>query len=141
MVGVINNATGKYILYVDSKNSWLDTNMIKFMVEKVEKYSSDAVQVDAYDVHIDYLSYDDRYNEEDGEGLILDNKYLMEELKIQGRVKNFIWGKLYKTSLIKDMLCSKQMKVEESRWLYQALSRVDRYVILHRPMVYCIKED
>ncbi|MEG2919417.1 MAG: hypothetical protein RR851_15990, partial [Clostridium sp.] len=79
MVGVINNATGKYILYVDSKNSWLDTNMIKFMVEKVEKYSSDAVQVDAYDVHIDYLSYDDRYNEEDGEGLILDNKYLMEE--------------------------------------------------------------
>lgn len=48
-----------------------------------------------------------RYNEEDGEGLILDNKYLMEE----------------------------------SRWLHQAMSRVERYVILHKPMVYCIKEN
>ena len=51
------HATGQYILYVDSKDSWLDKNMISLMVEKQEKYKSDAIQVDSYDVYFDKLLY------------------------------------------------------------------------------------
>ena len=60
-------STGKYILYVDSNNTWLDENMISLMVEKQEKYKSDAIQVDSYDVDSDKLLYDDKYIKEDVE--------------------------------------------------------------------------
>lgn len=135
-----DNATGQYILYVDSRDTWLDTRAISLMVENQEKYSSDAIQVDSYDIYRGHQSYDDRYNDEDGEGLILDNKYLMEELEKNERVKNNIWGKLYKTDLIKEMLVTKQMKVEETRWLHNVMTLMERYIILHKPMIYYVKE-
>lgn len=134
-----DNSTGKYILYVDSQNSWLDKDAIKTMVENQEKYSSDVIQVDSYNVHDDRLYYDDRYNEEDGEGLILDNKYLMEEFKENQRVKNNIWGKLYKAELIKESLLRKQTQVQEGKFLYKVMSMADRGIILHKPMIYNIK--
>ncbi|MCC3865946.1 glycosyltransferase [Terrisporobacter petrolearius] len=132
-------ATGQYVLYVDSKDSWLDKNMISLMVEKQEKYKSDAIQVDSYDVYFDKLLYDDKYCEEDGEGLILDNKCLMEELKINERVKNVIWGKLYKTDLIKKVILENKEKTNELQWIYEAMNIIERYIILHEPVIYKIK--
>lgn len=132
-------ATGQYILYVDSNDSWLDKNMISLMVEKQEKYKSDAIQVDSYDVYFDKLLYDNKYSEEDGEGLILDNKCLMEELKINERIKNVIWGKLYKADLIKIMLSENKEKTNELQWLYKVMSAIERYTILHKPALYNIK--
>lgn len=134
-------ATGKYILYVDSKDSWLDKNMISLMVENQEKYKSDAIQVDSYDVYFDKLLYDDKYSEEDGEGLILDNKCLMEELKTNKRVKNVIWGKLYKTDLIKRMILENEEKTNELKWIYEVMNIIERYIILHKPAIYNIKEN
>ena len=132
-------STGKYILYVDSNNTWLDENMISLMVEKQEKYKSDAIQVDSYDVYSDKLLYDDKYIKEDGEGLILDNKYLMEELKENKRVKNFIWGKLYKADLIKKVLLENEEKNNESQFIYKVMTIIERYIILHKPLIYNIK--
>ena len=132
-------STGKYILYVDSNNTWLDENMISLMVEKQEKYKSDAIQVDSYDVDSDKLLYDDKYIKEDGEGLILDNKYLMEELKENKRVKNFIWGKLYKADLIKKVLLENEEKNNESQFIYKVMTITERYIILHKPLIYNIK--
>lgn len=134
-------ATSQYILYVDSKDSWLDKNMISLMVEKQEKYKSDAIQVDSYDVYFDKLLYDDKYSEEDGEGLILDNKCLMEELKTNKRVKNVIWGKLYKTDLIKRMILENEEKTNELQWIYEVMNIIERYIILHKPAIYNIKEN
>lgn len=134
-------ATGKYIIYVDSNDSWLNKSMINLMVEKQERYKSDAIQVDSYDVYFDKLLYDDRYNEEDGEGLILDNKCLMKELKANERVKNVIWGKLYKTDLIKRMIFENKEKTNELQWLYQVMCMIEKYIILHKPAIYNIKEN
>lgn len=139
----INYATeksaGKYILYVDSNNTWLETNTISFMVDKQEKYKSDAIQVDSYDVYSDKLLYDDKYTKEDGEGLILDNKYLMEELKENKRVKNVIWGKLCKADLLKKILIENKEENNESQWIYKAMTMIERYIILHKPLIYNIK--
>ena len=137
---VTDNATGEFILYVNSKDTWLDTNAISTMMEKQEKYSSDAIQVDSYEIYDGYKLYDDRDEEEDDDDLILDNKYLMEELEKNEKVTNTIWGKLYRTDLIKEMLVKKQMKVEERYWLRNVMTLVKRYIILNKPMVYYIKE-
>lgn len=135
------HATGQYVLYVDSNDSWLDKKMINLMVEKQEKYKSDAIQIDSYYVYFDKLLYDDRYNKKDGEGLILDNKCLMEELEINGRVKNVIWGKLYKINLIKRIVFGDEEKINELQWLYKLMSMIERYVILHKPVIYNIKQN
>ena len=134
------NSTGKYILYVDSNNTWLDANMISFMVEKQEKYKSDAIQVDSYDVYSDKLLYDDKYSKEDGEGLILDNKYLMEELKENKRVKDVIWGKLYKTDLIKKILLENKDN-NKLHLMFKIMNMIERYIILHKPLIYNIKNQ
>lgn len=132
-------STGKYILYVDSNNTWLDINMISFMIKKQEQYKSDAIQVDSYDVYYDKIIYDDKYIKEDGEGLILDNKYLMEELRENKRVKNDIWNKLYKTDLIKKMLLENKEKNNELQFIYTVMIIIERYIVLHEPLTYNIK--
>ena len=82
---------------------------------------------------------ENKYIKEDGEGLILDNKYLMEELKENKRVKNFIWGKLYKADLIKKVLIENEEKNNESQFIYKVMTIIERYIILHKPLIYNIK--
>ena len=136
---VTDNSTGEYILYVDSKNTWLDKNAIKIMIEKAEQFNSDIMQVDYHQVENNSLLHNNRSNRE--EELILDNKYLIEELNKGDIVRNNIWGKLYKTDLIKEMLVTNKMKVEESRWMTKLINQVKKYLILHKPMIYQIKES
>ena len=136
---VTDNSTGEYILYVDSKNTWLDKNAIKIMIEKAEQFNSDIMQVDYHQVENNSLLHNNRSNKD--EELILDNKHLIEELNKGDIVRNNIWGKLYKTDLIKEMLVTNKMKVEESRWMIKLINQVKKYLILHKPMIYQIKES
>ena len=119
---VTDNSTGEYILYVDSKNTWLDKNAIKIMIEKAEQFNSDIMQVDYHQVENNSLLHNNRLNKGD-------------------IVRNNIWGKLYKTDLIKEMLVTNKMKVEESRWMTKLINQVKKYLILHKPMIYQIKES
>ena len=97
------------------------------------------MQVDYHQVENNSLLHNNRSNKE--EELILDNKHLIEELNKGDIVRNNIWGKLYKTDLIKEMLVTNKMKVEESRWMTKLINQVKKYLILHKPMIYQIKES
>ena len=134
----INKATGDYVLYVDS-DDWLDLDMINIMVEKVKEYEADIVQVGFYYAYEDHQLYDNRYYNEDDEDIVLDRESLMKELVINERVKNFAWGKLYKTELVKDILFEKGAKFEDVYWAHQVMHRVNKYVIVHKPMVYYLQ--
>lgn len=131
----INKATGYYVLYVDS-DDWIDVTMISTMVEEAKKYNADVVQVDFYYAYEDHLLYDDRYNKSDGKILILDNKELMTALVQNEKVKNFAWGKLYKFEIIKDILFESGMRFEDVFWAHQVMSRVNKYVLIHKPLMY-----
>ena len=39
------------------------------------------------------------------------------------------------------MLVTNKMKVEESRWMTKLINQVKKYLILHKPMIYQIKES
>jgi len=134
----IKKARGDYILYLDS-DDWLDVNMISTMVEKIKKYEADIVQVGFYYTYEDYLLYDNRYYEENDKDVVLDRHSLMKELVINKRVKNFAWGKLYKTELIKDILFKKGMRFEDVFWAHEVMNRVNKYVIVHKPMMYYLQ--
>lgn len=127
--------TGKFTLFVDS-DDWLDINSIKEMVNMGDKYDVDVVQSSYYYAYNDYLLYDNRYYSIEHPPILLDNRTLMLELIRNEKVKNFAWGKLYKTSLIKDIPFKKGVLFEDVFWAHKVMHKVNRYLILHKPMYF-----
>ena len=133
-------ATGDYTLFVDS-DDWLKENMIQVMIDSMNYYNSDIVQVGFYYAYEKYLLFDDRYYKENDPAVILDNKELMKELVINERVKNFAWGKLYKTELIKDLPFKKGVLFEDVFWAHKVMQRVNKYALINKPLCYYLQRE
>ncbi|MGO4496758.1 glycosyltransferase family 2 protein [Paenibacillus sp. 2RAB27] len=131
----IEYVTGEYTLFVDS-DDWLEKEMVEEMVNKSIHYKADIVQTAFYYAFDDHLLVDNRHYSSTCNPILLDNKLLMFELVINEKVKNFAWGKLYKTNLVKDIPFKKGVLFEDVYWAHQVMHRVHNYVILHQPMYY-----
>jgi glycosyltransferase involved in cell wall biosynthesis len=127
--------TGDYTLFVDS-DDWLDHEMVEEMVKTILTHGADVVQSAFFYAYQDYLLFDNRYYQKDCPPVILENKALMKELVINERVKNFTWGKLYKTEIIKSIPFKKGVLFEDVFWAHQVMQRVKKYVIFHQPLYY-----
>ena len=132
--------TGEYIFFLDS-DDYIKSETIETLINLSLKYQADIVQGGFYYKYENYLLYDDRYYKEDSNPIILDNKELMYELIVNERVKNFAWGKLYKTDLIKDLLFEKGVLFEDVFWAHNVMSRVKKYVICHKPLTYYVQRE
>lgn len=127
--------TGEFTIFVDS-DDWLEVKMIDEMVNICLIYNANVVQTAFYYAYDDYLLFDNRYYSKDDPPIILNNKSLMTELVINERVKNFAWGKLYKTNIIRDISFEKGVLFEDVFWAHKVMHRVNTYVILNYPMFY-----
>ena len=136
----VRKITGDFTLFVDS-DDWLDKKMVETMVSTINKFNADIVQAAFYYAYKDHLLYDDRFYKEDSEPVIYNNNELMKELVINDKVKNFAWGKLYKTSLIKDIPFKKDVLFEDVFWAHNVMKNVNKYVIIHKPLCYYLQRD
>lgn len=136
----IQYVTGKYTVFVDS-DDWLDKKMIAEMIKYGLKFKADVVQSAFYYAYEDFLLYDNRYFQKDDPPKVLGNASLMKELVINEQVKNFAWGKLYKTDLIKDIPFKKGVLFEDVFWAHQVMQKVNTYVMLHQPMCYYFQRN
>ncbi|MEK3885902.1 glycosyltransferase family 2 protein [Bacillus sp. FSL K6-3431] len=127
--------TGEYTLFVDS-DDWLEKNMIEEMVNIGLNFKADIVQSAFYYAYEDHLLYDNRYYSKRDSPTILNNQVLMAELVNNQKVKNFAWGKLYKTKIIKDLPFKKGVLFEDVFWAHKVMQQVNTYVIVHQPMCY-----
>ena len=132
--------TGEYVVFVDS-DDWIKEEMIETLVGLAMDLKADIVQSGFYYVYETYLLYDDRYYSEDMLPIQLNKNELMREIVINERVKNFAWGKLYKTNLIKDLYFEKGVLFEDVFWAHKVMDRVDKYVICHKPMCYYLQRN
>ncbi|WP_226620259.1 glycosyltransferase family 2 protein [Cytobacillus firmus] len=130
--------TGNYTMFVDS-DDWLDVSMIEKLMNAITKYQADVVQSAFYYAYEDHLLYDNRYYSSNDSPVILNNKILMYELVKNEKVKNFAWGKLYKTELIKDLPFKKGVLFEDVFWAHKVMQRVETYVIVHQPHYYYLQ--
>lgn len=131
----VRYVTGEFTLFVDS-DDWLASQMIETLVGNSIKYKADIVQSAFYYAYENYLLVDNRYYEIDSQPILLDNKKLMLELVVNERVKNFAWGKLYKTDLIKDIPFEKGVLFEDVYWAHKVMHKVSSYLILNQPLFY-----
>lgn len=127
--------TGKFTLFVDS-DDWLDQNIVEVMVDTSLKSHADVVQSAFYYAYDDYLYYDHRYYARSDSPTTLDNKLLMYELVKNEKVKNFAWGKLYQTKIIKDLPFKKGVLFEDVFWAHKVMHRVNTYVLINQPLYY-----
>ena len=123
-------ATGDWIFYLDS-DDWMEPNTLETLLDFAEKNYCDVVQGGLYYAYPDYL-----LKREEKEPTLLNREAAMKELIINDRVKNFAWGKLYKTALVKDLKFPKGKFYEDSYWQHLVMDRVNCYGILDTPLVY-----
>jgi len=133
--------TGKYTIFVDS-DDWIHTNMVKDMISCSIKYQADIVQTSFYYTYDDHLLFDNRYYADNTPPVVIkDKSILMSELIINERVKNFAWGKLFKTNMIRNIPFKKGVLFEDVFWAYQVMHLVKTYVLLHQPRYYYYQRD
>ncbi|WP_430786418.1 glycosyltransferase family 2 protein [Virgibacillus flavescens] len=133
-------ATGEYIMFVDS-DDWLDTTMIETMMNIILEFDADVVQSAFYYAYQEKLLMDNRKRNTSFYLNLYDNKSLMHELVLNEKVKNFAWGKLYKTEMVRHVPFEKGVLFEDVFWAHQVMYKVKRFVSLNKPMYYYFQRD
>lgn len=130
----IKQAIGEWIYFIDS-DDWLDKDAIRKLYEFATVNNCDIVQGNMYYVYTDYLFYrKTRYIERKKN--ILTRRDAMRELVINDRIKNFAWGKLYKTCMIRDLKFPIGKFFEDVFWQHLVIDRIERYGIINTPLYY-----
>lgn len=128
-----------YVMFVDS-DDWIEETMIEELKSLMIEHNADVVQSHFYYADDEKLMLDERFVGED-EVTILTNELAMKELVKNERVKNFTWGKLLKTELVKQVPFQEGLKFEDVTWAHQLVRRIKRYVFMQKPLYYYYQRD
>ena len=122
----LDAATGDYIGFVDS-DDWIEPDMYAFLLENAVAYDADISMCAAYFYH-------------EGKQLPIEcsaNTYCIDRVEAKKRTVlggMFIWDKLYKAELIKDVRYDTTYDCSEDLlFVYQALNKLNKAVISDIP--------
>lgn len=124
-------ASGKYVYYLDS-DDWLASDTIRTLYAFAEANNCEVVQGGFYYAYEGHLLFDNRYKTP----LVLDRYGAMLQLIRNDYVKNFAWGKLYKTEIVKQHQFPKGKFYEDSYWQHLVMHDITWYGIVPTPLYY-----
>ena len=130
----VTQATGDRIYFADS-DDWVDKNAILKLYEFAIANDCDIVQGNMYYAYPDYLLYRN-VSLQEHKKMVLKREEAMRELIINDRIKNFAWGKLYKTCLVRNLEFPIGKFFEDSFWQHLVIDRIERYGIIDEPLYY-----
>lgn len=114
-------ARGKYLFYLDSDDR-IDSKKLLEAISYAEQNNFDWIQCGyGYDYENYILIHDDTIN-----SCSLEKEEAMSELVKSHFVKDFAWGKIYKTEIIKDLKFPKGKYFEDSYWQYRVINNSDK---------------
>lgn len=128
-------ATGEYICYVDS-DDWLEPDAINTLYEYAIANDCEIVQGSFYYAFNDYLEHNDRYFKADDAPFVMTREEAMKQLLKNLYVKNFAWGKIYKTSIAKAHYFPFGKYFEDSYWQFLMIHDCERYGVICEPLYY-----
>ena len=127
----IKVATGEYIYFIDS-DDWLAPNAISTLIDYAIENKCEVVQGGLFYAYNDYLLYDNSKTTP----FILNRNQAMKELIKNDYIKNFAWGKIYKTEIVKKHLFIKGVYFEDSYWQHHIIHAVNNYGVIPTPLYY-----
>lgn len=128
-------AVGKYIYYLDT-DDWLAPGAIETLYQFAIDNNCDVVQGGFYFAFDDHLELDNRYLSENSEPFVLDRQNAMRELLKSKYIKNFAWGKLYRSDIVKRHQFPVGKYFEDSYWQHLIIADVTKYGVIPSPMYY-----
>lgn len=130
----MKKAHGEWIFFLDS-DDWINDKALETLYFFAVEKDCDIVQGNFYYAYNDHLLYRCESREEQSKH-ILNRNEAMKELIINQRVKNFAWGKLYKSSFIKTIDFPVGRFYEDSYWQHLIFHKIDKYGIVDVPIYF-----
>lgn len=119
----LSQANGEYISFIDS-DDWIEKNFIEYLFKLVAEYECEVAGC-AYrkceDICEKVLQTSCQ------EVKIYEHIDVMSAL-IDNMVQQVVWNKLYKKSVIEDIIFPKGKYHEDEFWSYQVFARINKYV-------------
>ncbi len=130
----IDVATGEWIYFFDSDDV-LVPRALKRLHDFATSYSCSMVSGGFFYDYGSYLLYDDRWLKDES-SFVLSHKEAMAELVKQHYLKNFAWGKLYKTEIVKNHPFRKGVYFEDSYWQHLIINECEKVGVVPEPLYY-----
>ncbi len=127
--------TGEYVMFLDS-DDYLSPNALELLYGFATENKCDVVQGGFYYAYPDYLLYDNRWYQPNSQPFILTREEAMAELIKNNYVKNFAWGKLYNSEIVKQFEFPKGKFYEDSFWQHLVIDKVSSFGVVPYPIVY-----
>lgn len=128
-------ARGKYVFFLDS-DDWLVPGAIDALYCFAEENNCEAVQGGFYYAFNDHLELDNRFLSEKQPPFALERQVAMRELIKNNYVKNFAWGKLYNSDIVKRHQFPVGKYFEDSYWQHSVIDECNRYGVVPEPLYY-----
>ena len=128
-------ARGDFLCYVDS-DDWMEPDAIDVLYRFAVEHECDVVEGSFFYAFSDHLEHNNRYFKADDEPFVLNRNEAMRELIKNYYVKNFAWGKIYKSSIVKSHPFPFGKYFEDSYWQHLVIHDCGRYGVIPRPLYY-----
>lgn len=127
----IEKSKGEYILFVDG-DDWVHKDYVRQLIDFALNNDCEIVQGNFY------YAYESRelkqsYTSND---FCLGKTEVLNGLLESKIIHNFVWGKLFKSSLIKEIKFPVNKLFEDAFWTYQVIDRCNNYGIVSTPLYY-----
>lgn len=129
-------ALGSYVFYIDS-DDFISQNALNIMYDYAVQNNCEIVQSAFYYAYTDYLLLDQKLRKKYPTSKIISKEKAMEHLVRDGLLYNFVWGKLYKTELVKTSRFPEDIDIgEDLFWQHRVVHIADRIGIIPTPLYY-----
>lgn len=132
----IKNASGRFLAFVDS-DDWLAPSALNDMYLFATKNNCEIVQTAFYYAYDEYLLLDKKFRKVYPQPIVISKERAMAHLVKDEIVKNFVWGKLYDTALIKKYLFPTNVNMgEDLYWQHRVVHGAENVGLLPIPLYY-----
>lgn len=131
----LDAATGEYIAFVDS-DDWVRGDMYRLLYDDLMKHSSD-ISVCGVE-----MVWDTAKQMLTGQGCcVLNHQEAMEAVILESWVKQPVWNKLYKSTLVRDIRFPTGKCHEDVFWTYQVIGRAERVSVFDTPCYFYTQRE
>ncbi|MCH5222367.1 MAG: glycosyltransferase [Muribaculaceae bacterium] len=134
----LENMSGDYVSFVDP-DDWVHPHLLSELFDFAVKNDCDITQsvpCYAYDTY----GLVPKLNLNRGNG-VLNRQQAMAELIEQRFIRNFVWGKLYKRTLIEGVKFPPQARFVDFEWSQNVIHACERYGYINTPLYFYLQRS